>query len=85
MREEFRTVEKTLRNLASNLASSKFKVGDMVEFIDDSKSPRGRIPKTLTLGKYYKVVHVEKPVIRILNDKEYFVNFYANRFRKIGQ
>lgn len=78
-------VEKSLRVVTSNLISLKIKQGDIVKFFDDTPSPLGRIPKTLTLGKEYEALGVRECVICVENDRGDFVSFYSNRFKKISK
>lgn len=76
------SVDNSLRVLTSNLTTSKIKKGDMVEFVDSSPSPLGRVPRTLTIGKKYEALGVRECVICVENDRGDFVSYYANRFKK---
>ena len=76
------TTENTLRVVTSNMNSSTIKKGDFVEFVDDSPSPMGRKPRTLTIGKKYEVLGVKDCVICVENDRGDFVTYYSNRFKK---
>lgn len=77
------SVKKTLRYKASKIATNIFKCGDIVEAIDKSASPYGRIPNRLTIGKKYKVIHSKECIIKILNDSNDSVCYYSNRFKKV--
>jgi len=76
-------IKKTLRYKASVISANSFKRGDIVEAIDTTASCYGKIPYQLTIGKKYTVYKSKECVIEIVNDSGRFVNYYANRFKKI--
>ncbi len=75
-----------IRHITSKIAKSNLKVGDIVEFRDNSPSPHGKIPHSLTLEKRY-IIHAvlkrKSQIIKVKNDQGNIVKFYANRFKKI--
>lgn len=77
------SVDNSLRVLTSNLHNVKIKKGDIVECYDLSPSPLGRVPRTLTLGKEYEVLGVNKCIICVQNDRGDFVSYYSTRFKKV--
>lgn len=72
-----------LRRISSRLISRCLEIGDSVEFVDDTPSPMGKIVKTLTIGRRYKVVAKHGEAISVKNNKGWNTFYYANRFRKI--
>lgn len=85
MKTKKRTTDKSLRVLTSNMSSSSFKKGEMIEFFDDSPSPMGRVPKTLTIGTQYEVLGVEKCVVCVQNDRRAFQSYYSSRFKRVAK
>jgi hypothetical protein len=77
------SVKKTLRYNISVVAAKTFEVGSIVEAVDKTVSPYGRIPRQITAGKKYKVNKVIDCVIEIENDSHNYVRYYANRFKKV--
>ena len=82
VRIKSKRVDNSLRVLTSNMSSAKIKKGDMIEFFDETPSPLGRVPKTLTIGKKYEALGVRECVVCVENDRGQFVSYYANRFKK---
>lgn len=76
------TVKRTFRYKASMIAKKVFNIGDIIEAIDKSASPYGRIPHKITEGKTYEVIGTRDCIVEIMNDNGDRVSYYANRFRR---
>jgi len=76
--------KKSLRDIASRIFVNNLKIGDKIEFIDNTPSPVLERPvRTLTIGKVYTVTAKRSGVVEVINDSCFYVFYYANRFRKV--